>query len=213
MKRLLMLACLVSLALPAWAADPDFTPEQRKAIVQILRDALRSDPSILRDAIGTLQADNQAREESEAKQRIAAKQQALFATPNDPVAGNARGDVTVVEFYDPRCPYCRRMVPAIDAMLRKDHGIRLIYKDIPVLGPASVTESRAILAAQAQGGYLKMQAALMANPEQPNDAMIRSIARQVGLDPDKLVADMNGAAVTAKIAALESAIAAARRRG
>ncbi len=188
-------------ATPALAIDPQdsFTPAQRAAIVRILRDALKADPSILRDAIGTLQADNDAREAADAKTRIAAKHDALVATATDPVAGNPAGDVTVVEFYDPRCPYCRRMMPAIESILMRDHGIRLVYKDIPVLGPASVMESKAILAARPQNGYLKMQFALMTNPAQPDEAMIRAAARQAGLDPAKLVAEMNSPTVEAKI--------------
>lgn len=152
------------------AADPasGFTDAQRKEIVAIVRQALKADPSILRDAVSSLEADNQAKDAAEAKGAIAANQKALFNQFGDPQAGNPNGDVTVVEFYDPRCPYCRRMLPGIAQMLKKDPGVRLVFKDIPVLGPASVMESRAILAAQAQGAYLKMQTALMTNPAQPS---------------------------------------------
>ena len=90
-----------------------------------------------------------------------------------------------MEFYDPRCPYCRKMAPAIEALLAKDHGIRLVYKDIPVLGPASVAETRAILAAQKQGGYLKMQASLMSSSAEPTPGMLRDTARGLGLDAGK----------------------------
>jgi protein-disulfide isomerase len=183
------------------SSTPGFTPAQRSEIISIVRQALQSDPSILRDAITTLQADEAARDAAEAKNTIAAKQKELLANPGDPEAGNPHGDVTVVEFYDPRCPYCRRMLPGIDAMLHKDGNIRLVYKDIPVLGQPSVTEARAILAAQDQGGYLKMQAALMTNSAQPSEAMIRATAKEVGLDADKLVADMNSPHVTQRLRA------------
>jgi protein-disulfide isomerase len=199
MKRLLLAICLLALCVPAQAQSPDFTPAQRRAIIQIVRDALKADPSILREAVTALQADNEARDTAETKARIAADRAQLLAKPGDPVAGNPAGDVTIVEFYDPRCPYCRRMVPTIEALLRKDHGVRLVYKDIPVLGPASLTEAKAILAAQNQGGYVKMQAALMANPAEPTDTMIRETARGLGLDPAKLAADMNSATVSGRI--------------
>jgi protein-disulfide isomerase len=180
-------------------ASAAFSPAQRTAILDIVRNALKTDPSILRDAIVTLQADEAARDAAEAKGAIAAKQQDLLAHPGDPEAGNPHGDITVVEFYDPRCPYCRKMLPGIEAMLQKDHGVRLVYKDIPVLGPPSVMEARAIVAAQNQGAYLKMQAALMKNAAIPTEAMIRDTARAQGLNPDRLIADMNSAAVTQKI--------------
>ncbi len=198
MKHLLLALCLLGAA-PARAQNADFTPAQRQAIIQIVRDALKADPSILREAVTALQADNETRETAATKARIAVDRAQLLAKPGDPVAGNPAGDVTIVEFYDPRCPYCRRMVPTIDALLHKDRGVRLVYKDIPVLGPASVTEAKAILAAQNQGGYLRMQAALMANPAEPTDTMIRDTARSLGLDPGKLAADMNSPAVSGRI--------------
>jgi protein-disulfide isomerase len=199
MKFCLFAIAFLACVAPARAQSAGFTPDQRQQIIQIVRQALKADPSILRDAVAALQADNEARDVAESKARIAADRTDLLAKPGDPVAGNPQGDVTVVEFYDPRCPYCRRMVPTIDAVLRKDHGVRLIYKDIPVLGPASTVEARAILAAQNQGAYLKMQAALMSNPAEPTDLMIRETAHGLGLDTARLVSDMNGPAVTGRI--------------
>ncbi len=199
MKRLLLAACLFATLSPARAQNAAFTPDQRAQIIQIIRDALKADPSILRDAVTSLQADDAARDAADSKSRIAAAHAELFAKPGDPVAGNPQGDVTIVEFYDPRCPYCRRMVPTIDSLLRQDHGLRLVYKDIPVLGPASTTEARAILAAQNQGAYLKMQAALMSNAAEPSDSMIHDTAKGLGLDPTKLKSDMGSAAITGKL--------------
>jgi protein-disulfide isomerase len=199
MKRLLLTLGLLAAVSPAQAQTATFTPEQRAQIVQIVRDALKNDPSILREAVTALQADDAAREAADTKARIAADSKELLAQPGDPVAGNPAGDVTIVEFYDPRCPYCRRMMPTIDSLLKQDHGVRLVYKDIPVLGPASTTEARAILAAQNQGGYLKMQAALMSDPNEPSESMIRQTAKSVGLDPAKLAADMGTPAISAKL--------------
>jgi protein-disulfide isomerase len=185
----------------AQAADPTFSQAQRNEIIAIVRQALKSDPSILRDAVVTLQADNEARDAAEQQSAIAGKRQELFNTFGDPEAGNPGGDVTVVEFYDPRCPYCRKMLPGIDALLAKDHGIRLVYKDIPVLGPGSELESRAIVAAQKQGAYLKMQQALMSNPAQPSAPLVADTARSIGVDPDKLRADMDSSATSQRIKA------------
>jgi protein-disulfide isomerase len=199
MKRFLLCLCLLAACVPARAQTAGFTPSQRQDIVKIVRDALKSDPSILRDAIEALQADDAARDAADTKARLIDRQKALVANAADPVAGNPAGDVTLVEFYDPRCPYCRRMVPTIDALLKKDHGVRLVFKDIPVLGPASEAETRAILAAQKQGGYLKMQAALMSTPAEPTPAMLRDTAKGLGLDPAKLATDMNSQAVTDRI--------------
>ncbi len=199
MRRALLLTATLLLSAPALAADPGFTPEQRQQIIQIVRDALKTDPSILRDAVVALRADAEAHDAADTKARIGASEHALTAAAADPVAGNPKGDVTLVEFYDPRCPYCRRMLPAIQALIQHDPKLRVVYKDIPVLGPASVLETRAILAAQRQGGYEKMQAALMGNPAQPTDALIRDTAKSLGLDPARLASDMTGASVTHQI--------------
>ncbi len=198
MRRALLLTAALLFSAAA-AADPAFTPEQRQQIIQIVRDALKTDPSILRDAVVAMRADAEAHEEADSKARISSSEHALTAAPNDPVAGNPKGDVTLVEFYDPRCPYCRRMLPAIQALIQHDPKLRVVYKDIPVLGPASVMEARAILAAQRQGGYEKMQTALMSNPAQPTDALIRDTARSLGLDPARLATDMSSASVTHQI--------------
>lgn len=191
------LLCVAALR-PSLAAD-SFTPAQRAEIIAIVRNAMKTDPSILRDAITAFQADETARQAAEARTAIVARKADLLNNSADAIAGNPAGDVTVVEFYDPRCPYCRRVLPDLEAMLRRDHGVRLVYKDIPVLGPLSVMESRAIIAAQKQGGYLKMQQALMKNPAQPDEAMIRATAKAQGLDPDRLVADMQSAETTKRI--------------
>jgi protein-disulfide isomerase len=196
-------AALLAVVLPsaALAADPMFSQAQRDEIVRVVREALKADPSILRDAVTTLQADDEAREAASTRGAIKTNEKALFNTFGDPEAGNPNGDVTVVEFYDPRCPYCRKMLPDIETMLRKDHGIRLVYKDIPVLGEGSVLESKAILAAQKQGAYLKMQTALMTDPAQPSAALIMAKAHELGLDALKLNADINSTAMRDRIRA------------
>ena len=182
-----LLVCTAALAAGPAPAPAAFTPAQHDEIVRILRNAMRTDPSILRDAITALQADEDAQE----KTRI----RALATDTHDPTAGNPIGDVTVIEFYDPRCPYCRSMHDIVDNLIQQDHGVRLLFKDIPVLGKASDLESRAILAARNQGGYMKMQAALMGDPAQPSIDSIKATAKSLGLNPDKLVADMASPAV------------------
>ena len=153
-----------------------FTPVQRAAIVDILRQALKSDPSILRDAVTAMQADDGVREEAAARAAIASSQQALLHTEGDPVSGNPNGDVTLVEFFDVRCPYCRRMLPVLADLQRQDRKIRVVYKDIPILGPASVLGTRAELAAQKQGGYQKMHDALMAGTPNIDESVVKTAA-------------------------------------
>jgi protein-disulfide isomerase len=194
---LIALACVPALARAATAAD-QFTPAQRAEIVAIVRDALKHDPSILRDAVAALQADDGARQLAESQAALAAHRDALV-TPADPVAGNPHGDVTIIEFFDTRCPYCRRMEPAMDKFLAQDHGVKLVYKDLPILGPASMLGSKALLAAQQQGGYDKLRDAVMQLPPDTTLPMIQAAAEKLGLDWGRLSRDMASPAVQRRI--------------
>src|SRR5271169_3749658 len=116
---LLVTALLIADCLPMHLALADgFTPEQRAKIVQILRDVLKQDPSILRDAIEALQADDTRKKAETTRAAIADNHDALFDS-TDPATGNPHGDVTIVEFFDPRCPYCRRLDPMMTQFLEE----------------------------------------------------------------------------------------------
>ena len=189
----------LSVASPCYAAS-EFTPAQRAEIIEILRDALRRDPSILRDAVASLEAQDSERQKEASRAAIAAAGSGMIA-PADPVAGNPQGDVTIVEFFDTRCPYCRKLEPEMTQLLAADHGVRLVYKDLPILGPASVLGSRALLAAQKQGAYEKLRTAIMKAPPDVTEAMIEADAKGAGLDWSRLRHDMQDPAIGERIGA------------
>jgi protein-disulfide isomerase len=194
---------------PAAAAD-SFTPAQRAEIVRIMRDALRSDPTILREAVDALQADDNRQQQAASKAAIAGARDSLV-TPADPVVGSANGDVTVVEFFDVRCPYCRRLEPTMTDLLGRDRAIRLVYKDLPILGPASLLASKALLAAQRQGKYEALRTALMKEgaPDITEDS-IHAAADRIGLDWPRLARDMDDPAIRQQ---LDRNLALARKLG
>jgi protein-disulfide isomerase len=182
---------------PAAWADP-FTPEQRAEIVNIVRDALKRDPSILRDAVIALQSDDGEREKVATRAAVSAARNALV-TPNDPVGGNPRGSVTIVEFFDVRCPYCRKLEPAMSAFLASDHDVRLVYKDLPILGAASVLGTKALLAARNQDAYEKLRDAVMRMPPDITRPAIESEANKLGLDSARLLRDMDDPSIQHQI--------------
>lgn len=182
---------------PARAAE-EFTAPQRAEIVKILRDALRLDPSILRDAIEAMRNDENRQQVETARAAIAAAR-AELNNPADYVAGNPLGDVTVVEFFDVRCTYCRKLQPAMAALLRGDPNIRLVFKDLPILGQPSVLGAKALLAAQPQGGYGKLRELLMTQAAPPTLESIRADAQSLGLDAGRLLREMDSPAVAARI--------------
>ena len=187
--------------LPAAAQGGAFTPAQRAEIVQIIRQALRQDPSILRDAITALEDDETRRKDTVTERAIGGLQAALVGNPTDPEAGNPRGEVTVVEFYDVRCTYCRRMVPVMAELLKSDPRIRLVFKDIPILGPGSVLGAKALLAAQNQGGYTRLHALLMSGNPNIDIDRLKQASERAGLDWARLQHDMNSAEVADRIKA------------
>ncbi len=193
-KGWLMVLLLVFPGMIRVGSAAQFTPAQRAEIVQILRDALKQDPSILRDAVRALQAD-EARRQSEA---LRARKDTLVA-PTDPVAGNPKGDVTIVEFFDIRCPYCRKLEPGMAALLAQDHGVRLVYKDLPVLGAASVLGSRALLAAEKQNAYETLRTVLMQAPPAITKTSLEAAATKLGLDWPRLQRDMDDPTVDARL--------------
>jgi protein-disulfide isomerase len=114
--------------------------------------------------------------------------------------GNLQGDVTLVEFFDYRCAYCRRVVSSVRALLDEDRALRMVFKELPVLGPDSVRAARAALASRRQDRYVPFHFALMTADDLSLEG-IRAIARSVGLDPDQLEADMAAPEVMAAIEA------------
>ena len=202
MIRLFARLSLISLfaGAPTLLAAAEFSPAQRAEIIAILREALHKDPSILRQAIEALQADEGRAQEESGRAALAAERSRLI-DPADQVAGNPKGDVTIVEFFDVRCGYCRRMEPAMTELLRQDRNVRLIYKDLPILGPASVLGAKALIAAQAQNGYEKLRDALMKSNAEPTRDNLRAEAQRLGLDGDKILRDMDSPAVQARITA------------
>lgn len=183
------------------ATGAALTPAQRAAVIALIRQELVQDPSILRDAIASMQAQDQATQAAAQGNAITADKTALTGNAADPEIGNPHGNVAVVEFYDTRCPYCRVMRPELAALVARDPEVRVVFKDIPILGPNSVIEARALLAAQRQGGYAAMQTAFMTESVPPTDDRLRALAKQLGMDPNRLMHDMNDPAIASRLAA------------
>jgi protein-disulfide isomerase len=209
----LPLAALAAVAAPPPLAAAEFSAEQRQAIGQIVRDYLIKNPDVM---LEVLEAAKEKINNEEKAQRAAAlveRRRDIFEDPNAPVAGNPQGDVTLVEFFDYRCPYCKQVAPAIEALLGEDKQLRVVYKEFPVLGPESVTAARAALAARKQGKYEALHQALMAMKGQINEAAIFNAAKSVGIDVERLKRDMKAPEIDAMLQANHQLAAALDIRG
>jgi protein-disulfide isomerase len=132
---------------------------------------------------------------------VAQKATALLSDPSSPVIGNPHADVAVVEFFDYACPYCKAVEPRLEAMLRSDHGTKLVLKEFPILTPESMIATKAALASVKQGRYAQFHEALMAYKGPLQDSVIFDTAKNVGLDVSRLRKDMAAPEITDEIIA------------
>ncbi|MFY8105831.1 MAG: DsbA family protein [Elstera sp.] len=178
------------LAGSAGAAEP-FTDAQKDAVKSLVRDVLRDNPELVYEALQALEAKQQAEQTERSQKMIAASRAALERDPADPVLGNPQGDVTIVEFFDYRCPYCKQVTEMLLGVVKADGKLRLVLKEYPILGPQSVQAALAALAAQRQGKYAEMHMALMAHRGALDDKALEKIAGDVKLDMVRWKADLD----------------------
>lgn len=173
-------------------AQNSFDANQTRDIEKIVRDYLLEYPEVIFEAVQIYQQRQKIAEEERRQEAIAAHAGLLRGAPGDPVLGAPEGDVVLVEFFDYRCPYCRKVADMVRRTVAEDGNIRLVMKEFPILGPQSVKASRAALAAHKQDPekYEAFHLALMEAPGDMSDPQIRQIAREVGLDVAQLEEDM-----------------------
>jgi protein-disulfide isomerase len=198
---LLLVAVLaIAIGVGLWPACAETPPIPREAIEQVIREYLLSHPEVILESLR--QAEQRQREAARAQARavVAARRQDLLQSPDSAVGGNPTGDVTVVEFFDYRCPHCRRMVPVLKRLLAEDGAVRLVYKEMPILGEESVLAARAAVAARGQGKYAEAHELLMAEAGPITRATLATILARIGLDAGRLQADMDAPATEALLA-------------
>lgn len=197
LARALSLAGALTLA-GAAAAEAPFTPEQRREIGEVVRDYLLKNPELLKDVMVELERREGEAQRASQKAALDRSREALLNSGRDVVAGNPKGDVTVVEFFDYNCGYCKRAMTDLQALIKSDPKLRLVLKDFPVLGPDSVEASRVGLAAMKQlspARQFEYHARLMETRARVNGERATALAKEMGLDLARLQKDLEGAEV------------------
>ncbi|WP_428515947.1 DsbA family protein [Roseovarius sp.] len=196
-------ALALGLALPAQALDLDsMTDAERAAFRDEVRAYLMENPEVIMEAVAVLEqreADAQAQSD---KDLVAANADALFDDGHSWVGGNPDGDITLVEFLDYRCGYCKRAHPEVTNLLKEDGNIRFIVKEFPILGEQSVTASRFAIATQQVAGddaYHAVSEALMAYSGDITEPALRRMAEPLDLPVDDIIAAMGSEEVTTVI--------------
>ena len=185
----LILAAMALFAGPVVAATHGgaFSQDQRKSIEEIVRDYILKNPEIIIQSIRTLRERVSRDQGTRVQNFLKDRRMEVFHDPYSYVGGNPQGDVTLVEFFDYQCGYCKRVHPTVQKLLKEDGNIRFVYKEFPILGPASVFAGRAAIASITQGKYLVFHNAMMALKGPLSERRVIKTARAVGLDTNGLL--------------------------
>ena len=167
------------------------TPKQSEQVRVLVKETLLKNPSIVIEALQEFEARQEAAQNALVKKALMEDKFDLFGHPDDPVGGNPQGDVTLVEFFDYRCPYCKRVHGNVQKLLKTDGNIRFVYKEFPILGPASTFAARAALASRPQGKYVAFSNALMEAKGSYSESQVYGIAKEVGLDLTALKSELS----------------------
>lgn len=193
------MAAVTAVPPPAAAQPAAFSDAQRQEIGTILRDYLLANPEVLRDALMELER-RESEAEAEAQSRsVADNAQALHEAPEGFVIGNPQGDVTLVEFFDYNCTYCRRALVDLNQLIDNDPNLRVVLKEFPLLSEESLEAARVSIAAGLQDRYFDVHRALLETPGQVDGARALTVAEGLGLDVERLRADAGSDAVTATL--------------
>lgn len=162
----------------------------RRSIEQVVEAYIRNRPEVIEQALIALETQRQAAEKERIKAAIGEHRNELLNAATSLVSGHPAADVTLVEFFDYRCSFCKKAHGTVAQLLKDDRRIRVVYKDLPVLGEESVFAAKAALAARAQGKHHALHEALLAAKTDLTAVQVLKIAAQVGLDIKKLAAAM-----------------------
>jgi len=197
-------AAPVAVAAVTAPAPTEFTGEQKKQIEKIIKDYLVTNPEIFLEAQTALEAKMEKEQAEKLKAAIADNAREIYRDPNADVAGNPNGDITVVEFFDYNCGYCKRGLHDVVKLVDGDPKVRVVFKELPILSKGSEEASRVAVAAGKQGKYWDVHRAMLEAKGVMNEANALAIAQKLGLDMDKLKKDMASPEVEAQIAKAEA---------
>jgi protein-disulfide isomerase len=201
---LIALAALVLVATTprgttAVADDGTFSPAQKEAIGRIVKDYLLANPEVMIEVQTALEARMEKLQAEKVKAGITQFSADIYRRPTAPVAGNASGDITVTEFFDYNCGYCKKSLPDIAGLIKADPKVRVVLKELPILSQDSLDASKIALAAKLQGKYWEVHTGLLEAKGRATGASALKIAERLGLDVERLKKDAEGPEVKAEL--------------
>ena len=191
------LAVLI-MALPSKADT--MTPAQKSDVENIVHDYLMSHPEILRDMANALEIQDKKTEADTRGKMLTSQADQMFRDKMDAVVGNPKGDVTIVEFMDYNCGWCRKSISEMQSLVKTDPKIRVVMKEFPIFGEGSEYAAKAALASVKQGKYWDFHQALFAAEGKVTPAVTDDIATKIGLNLKQLKTDMQDPKIAENIA-------------
>ncbi len=181
------------------AADEMHRDFSKTEIESIIHDYLMENPDVILNAVESHRVKQQQEKEKQVNSRIKDLLPTLTQNENSPSMGNPNAKVTVVEFFDYNCGFCKRVWPSLLRLVEERDDVRVVFKELPILNEQSITAARAALAAGKQDKYVDFHRSLMLHRGKKTEAALSVIARRVGLDIDQWRMDMNSSGVSIEI--------------
>lgn len=198
MRRFVIAFILLALAAaPEPATAQSLSEPQKKEIETLIGEYLRAHPEIILESVRAMQEREQAMQQQRQREGLATRRGEIENDPTSPVVGNPQGDVTVVEFFDYRCGYCKAVLPAVQRLLKEDPKVRYVMKDLPILTPESRIAAKLTLAVwkSEPKRYFDLHTKLMESRGDLTENRIYDIAKAVGVDVARAKRDMNAAEI------------------
>jgi len=169
----------------------------RADMEKIVREYILQHPEVLMESVRAYEERDRLEAQRRSNAAITANRRELFDDPTSPVIGDANAEIAVVQFFDYKCGYCRRVSPTLSKLLEEHKNVRVIFKELPILGAESHMASRAALAAAKQGAYAAFRQKLLSLTGPITPAIIEETAGELGLDLEKFRTDMKSPQVAA----------------
>ena len=180
-------------------ADEPFSAAQKQAIEKIVKDYLVANPEVMLEVQNLLEAKMEKQQAEKIKAALTENAKDIYRGANAPLAGNKDGDITVTEFFDYNCGFCKKSFPEISKLISQDPKVRVVFKEFPILSKGSEEASKVALAARIQGKYWEFHSAMLDFKGQANEASALKVAEKLGLDMVKLKKDTDSAEVKAEL--------------
>jgi protein-disulfide isomerase len=201
LAHLLIGTGLLGMAVLSPASADTYSDAQKREIESIVRNYLLENPALLREMADKLEVADKKAEEDLRNKALTVYKDNVYKTAADPHVGNVKGNVTVVEFMDYNCGWCKKSVTEIQSLVNSDKNIKVIFKDFPIFGEHSEYAARAALAAEKQGKYWELHQAMFGHEGQVTTDVVNQLAQAQGLDMTRLQTDIASKAIGEQIAA------------